>query len=235
MKDFLIELTPVYSLEVLSALLGFYFIILGKKSTHQKLFVAFLWFIMLTESYGMMTAIAYYSDYTWFSFLKDNFFSRNEWAYNIYSTIQMVFIPWYFSNYISQKWMRISMNIIGALAFLTYFGFMFKYSSLDFYNSPFLSILGGLSILTCGFIVLIEILKSDKVLKLTSFFPFYVAIGYIVYTLITTPLFIYGKYFNQMNTFFVEFRGWVFWIVNVFLYSLFSFAYIKCYRKKNSD
>jgi hypothetical protein len=220
--------------ELVAATTGLYFVFHRELNLPEKIFVAYLWLIVLVESYGLITVVAYFSDYEWFSFLKDTFFRRNEWAYNIYYAIHVFFMCWYFYWYLKDKWSRNLMLFLGSLGFIISLVFMFKYEPRDVYFSPILNATKSIFILTGSLLSMIDILKSDKLLNLKSYFPFYVSIGNIFFILITTPIMIYGSYYTLQNPFFVEFKGWVYLVVNVLLYSLFSLAFVLCYRKKNS-
>ena len=234
MFSLLLDSCSILFFELLAALTGLYFLLRRSLNLPEKMFVAYLWLIVLVESYGLTTVIAYYSDYKWFSFYKDAFVRRNEWAYNIYFAIHVFFMCWYFYWYLKEKWSRYLMLFLGSLGFLIYVFFMFKYEPRDLFFSPLLNPLNSIFILTGSLLIMIDILKSDKLLSLKSYFPFYIAMGNIFFILITTPIMIYGSYYTLQNTFFVEFKEWVYLVVNVFLYSLFSLAFILCYPKKNS-
>lgn len=224
---------PINTIELIAASAGLYFLLKKRLDLPTKLFVALLWLIVLVESYGLTTSFGYYTDYRWFGFLKDTFFARNSWIFDHSSLIFHSYIAFFFSFYLSNKKLKYTISILAIVLFigseLWQFDVIFSNRSV----SPLKSIYGSVLVVISAMFIFLEVIKNDMILRVSKFFPFYLAVGIVVFTLCTTPIDIYFSYHNLKNEFFVNFRLWVFLIVNLFLYSLITIGFIVCYRKKS--
>jgi len=105
-----------------------------------------------------------------------------------------------------------------------------------FFNKilPTTHIFGSILIFVSVMLYFFKIFQSDKILSIHKEFPFYVAIGAMVFHLIVTPLFIYNEYYSKKNMEFVEVRNLILFSANIFLYTCYILGFIICFRKSKS-
>jgi hypothetical protein len=232
--DFLLNTLPITLLELLAALaIGWYY------RYKQGVDRAALWlfrFLLLTvvvELTASYAAIAYFSDYRYFAFVKETPFSNNYWIYNLFILLTVGFYCYYFSSYYrSAAWKR----FIG-LSVMIYFlicAINLWYSDDFFYQySPLSFLLGSLLIFLSISLYFVDLLQKDKQVRLLHNLPFYVAVGTLLFYLSLAPLTIYSKYFNSDNSNFVSFQTQVLLITNLLMYLTYFIGALIC--KKNSS
>lgn len=228
-------LLPSYLAEFFAAIIGLYFLLKKRLDIPTQLFVGLLWIVILVESYGLITCFAYYSDYKLFGFLEGTFFAKNGWIFDHSGLLFDAYISYYFSCYISNKRIKRLIQVLAVMLFVFSELWQFDIIFSNRTDSPFSNVFGAVLMVISAMLLFLEIAKSELILKVSHFFPFYLAVGIVVFTLCTTPIFIYFGYHNFQNEFFVNFRLWVFLVVNLFLYSLISIGFIVCYRKRSLD
>ncbi len=226
-------LIPLDIAELMAASTGLFFLFKKRLDLPTKLFVASLCLIVLVEGYGLITCFGYYSDYRWFGFLKDTFFARNSWLYDHSNLIFDSYIALFFTFYMSNKKLKYAIRILVITLFIGSELWQFDVIFSNRSDSPLQAVYGSVLVVISAMFIFLEVIKSDMILRVSKFFPFYLAVGIVVFKLCTTPIQIYFTYHNLKNEFFINFRLWVFLIVNLFLYSLITIGFIVCYRKKS--
>ena len=111
---------------------------------------------------------------------------------------------------------------------------MFYYDGF-FPSSPkFITIAGTFLLFFSVMFFYFELLRSDLVLQLKRFLPFYISVGVLVFNLSITPIEILSQYFNleEGNELFIKLHINVLLIANIFMYSTFILGFIICSRKK---
>ncbi len=80
-----------------------------------------------------------------------------------------------------------------------------------------------------------EFLKSNKILNFKYSLPVYIALDLLVFKLTISPLKIYSNYFNDnISPEFVSLFSLAILGTNIWLYSIFTYGFLKCSLKKNS-
>ncbi len=221
--------------EVLAALVGtLYFKQL--KYRVEELTRYFIWFLWLTVFVELVFGWT-----PWFiknldslTYLEESFLSNNHWAYNIYFIVSFLFYVFYFKNNIKSKKMNLILNWLMVIYFIA------SISSLIFTNVYFIGtshvtyILGSILIFLSVMLYFYETLQSDKILSFHKFFPFYVAIGSMVFHLVVTPLFIYIEYYKIENPEFVQIRRLILYSANIFMYTCYTVGFIVCSKRNKS-
>lgn len=236
-SDFLIFLLPIFTLEILAALAGTFY--LKREPSHiksTKYLVLFLWFTVFIELFGCYAPVAYFTDYSVFGFIKDTPFENNFWLYNIYNILNYSFFTLYFTSFLKNKiWKKIFLFltigfIITSVSVILFKGIYFRSSS------TFVTISGTLLLFFTVFLFYFELLRSDMLLQLNKFLPFYISVGVLVFNLCITPIDILSHYFSiaDGNELFVKLHLNVLLYGNIFMYSTFILGFLICLRKKKS-
>src|SRR5690606_29583804 len=92
--------------------------------------------------------------------------------------------------------------------------------------------LGAILLIISILLFYIEILQSNKILNLKYYLPFYFSIGSGIFYLCMTPLFLFFKFNNLQNEFFMEIYTQLLFYGNLFLYSLYTISFFICLRDK---
>lgn len=218
--------------QLLAAISGNFYLKKGKQPKKwNKYFVKFLWLTFFVEFLGLYAAVGYYSDYNYLSCIKDTPFADNSWLFNLFLIFNFAFLAAYFSSFIENEiiqkviaWLIILYVLISS-GYLIYTDVFFKYFSRV---SVFLgSVLLIISILLFYY----QILKSEKLLKLKGYLPFYLSIGCGIFYLCTTPLFLYTNYLSIEDVVFLQFYQYVLFIANIFMYLFYALSFVVCSRK----
>jgi hypothetical protein len=78
-----------------------------------------------------------------------------------------------------------------------------------------------------------ELLQDEKLLEIKKSVKFYVSVAFLLFNLISLPLWIYFKYFsNAISPEFVKLYQSIFYFSNVLLYTTYIFAFIYCAQPK---
>lgn len=234
-NTFLANVIPIDLLELLAAIAGSYYI--RKKGNVEKVdhyLVSFLWLTFFIEIIGSYVAVAYFSNYTYFEFIKDTVFDDNSWLYNIYTPISFVFFVYYFRSYLSSKISRDILKI-SIILFIIASTLNLIFSDTFFTTVSVFSTLTGTIILVLAiFLFYFELLNSDKLLSLKYYLPIYISIGALVFNLCITPLDFFLQYFNPDNDLFVIISTKMMLYTNIFMYSTYILGFIICSKKKKS-
>lgn len=197
--------------------------------------VYYLWLMIVVESYGFMVGLSRQSDYKYFWFLKDTFFQNAIWAYNIFRILYVVIFIIYFLNFIKNNNERIFIQIL-TLCFLVLASAIYlDLETLQLPVNPIMKITGSLLSFITILLFFLNLLKSNQIINLRTYFPFYVAMGYLFFLLSTTPLDIYFKYYDiTLNESYVNLRATIYLFINIFLYSTLTLGFILCFWMKKS-
>lgn len=237
MIEFIIDyLLLIYLLEMGAAFAGTLY--LKKVKNHKKetrLFVIYLWLVVIVEFVGLYPSVAYFSDYRIFPFIENTLFERNYWWYNCYNIIKYyIFYRFFISQFDNDKTRKIlsviSLILIGSfiLDYLISGSFWVSYSS-------YVAIGGSLYLLVLILMYHISLLKSDKILAINKSIEFYISIGLLIWHISGTPLFIYNRYFSLQNEEFIEFHSSFLRLLNVFLYGTIIVGFLVCARLKKEE
>ena len=221
----------------MAAVAGSYYL---KKTIPQfkssKYLVLFLWITVFVEMTASYVIVAYYSDYNIFSFVENTSFVSNFWLYNIYNVIGFSFLILYFISYLKNKYWKIVFLIL-TIGFVVVPSIVL-FSTPAFFEPPSQFIIITRTLLLFFSIILFyfELLRSNLLLELKRFLPFYISVGVLVFNLCVTPLDILFHYFNIVdgNELFVKLRLNVMLYANIFMYVTFTVGFLICSRKKKS-
>jgi hypothetical protein len=199
----------------------------------MKIFIWYLWFVVVVETLGMYGYILLNNyDYDWFIWLKNSAICSNTWLYNIYSIVSILVFGKFFSQIIREKF---SKNIIkvSVILYLIFSVFYFVFSGAFFYKSILYNWFVE-TFIVFVFVILYykQLLRSDKILVFSKLPIFYISSGLLLFYLCAAPLFTFDGYFYEVNKSFVQFRHVYMFIINIFLYSCFTFAFLYTIRFK---
>ena len=232
---YLLTVIPINLLELTAFAAGIYFLKnRANTSLANKVLIYFLGFTLLVELLAKYAAIAYFSEYEYFGFVKDTLFERTNWIYNIYIIIMYSFFIYYFGSLlISVKTKSIFKKlsflfIVVSILNLIFSGVFFKSSSV------FISIIGSLLLLIVIIYFYFDLLKTDKIINLKKYLPIYISIGILIFILCETPLSIFSQYFKTINKSFIVLKTNILLLVNIIMYGTFITGFIIT-AKSNSN
>ncbi|MDX1700018.1 MAG: hypothetical protein R3250_05330 [Melioribacteraceae bacterium] len=206
----------------------------SRKRDH-RLFVKFLWSVLVIDLLGNYAGLAYFDNYELFGFLEGTPFVRNIWYYNI---VEVYFIGFY--TYILRRQLsgpKIK-NLIKWFAFIYVFLAvlnMFFFGNLFEGDLILNDMAGAFLIVLSVFAYFYEMMLSDKVLSFYKSLFFYVAIGVSISYLTIIPINIYDDFITQQNEVFLEVFYTVVRYANIFMYSMFTLGFIMDYRYRRSE
>lgn len=231
MLDFIIEhnIYIGYIFEIIAALSGSYYLLKTPNAPNEiKYFAWFLWYVFLMDFSSLYALWAYFDNYETFPFLKDSLFTRNVWMHNWNHLISLSFFIFLF---IKQLEKTVYKKVLKAALFIFAIFGIIKLSSS---NQLFFSY--DMSILFVGVFLLIiaissyyfKLLLSDQVLDFKRNLLFYISVGLLVWHLCVPPIHLYSIYFSIENADFIKMHSTVLLYCNIFMYGIFSFAFIYC-------
>ncbi|AFL82022.1 hypothetical protein Aeqsu_2567 [Aequorivita sublithincola DSM 14238] len=238
LSDFLFFILPIFILEVSAALAGSHYLkktIPRSRSTRH--FVYFLWFTVFVEFIGSYAPIAYFSDYRYFTFIKGTPFENNFWWYQIYILVSFSFLVLYFISFLKNTLLKRLFALL-VVGFIISSVIIYIYTDGFFKStSQYASITGTLLLFFSVILFYFELLKSNLLLQLKRFLPFYLSVGVLAFNLCVTPVEIFSEYFNLEggNNLFVKLRVNVLLYANIFMYAIFIVGFLICSRKKKSS
>ena len=222
-----------YLFELIAALSGTYYILKNKSAPFRfEFFAWYLWFVFLGDLFGIYALWNFFDNYETFPWLKTSVFVRNVWWYNCLKLINYIVVPVILINSLNnlkyKQGLKIAVllfSIVGVAEFI--------FSGKFFTDYIIQNILLGTSLLFISFVIYLrKLLLSDNILKYSRDLSFYIGIGYIIWNLCVTPIFIYQSYFNIKNEEFILLYAAVIRYSNIIMYSLFAFAFIYCAQTK---
>ncbi len=230
---YLLTALPINLFELIALITGVYFLKNNPKTLlANKTLVYFLGFTLLVELFAKYAAIAYFTKYEYFGFVKDTLFERTNWIYNIYTIIMYYFFIYYFGSLlISVKVKSIfkKLNflfIVVSILNLIFSGVFFKSSSV------FISVIGTLLLLIVIIYFYFDLLKTERIINLKRYLPIYISIGVIIFILCETPLSIFSQYFKTINKSFIVLKTNILLLINIIMYGTFTIGFLVCAKKK---
>ncbi|HLS12554.1 MAG TPA: hypothetical protein VK050_10365 [Flavobacteriaceae bacterium] len=234
--DYLKSVGLIFSLEIITVITGLYFLFTRKVSKTIKLYIYLISATLLVEILALYTAVAYFSDYKYFSIVEGTRFAANFWMYNIFEIVTIVFLLYYFGRLLTSK---------GYKKLLLGFGSVFVLSSIivfiinddAFFSqvSAFVTITGAfLLLISIGF-YLVELLQGKIILKGQNRFPLFVAVGVGISYLASLPFLIYSNnYHSSGDQDFIDLYIRGLQIINIIVYLILINGFFICLSKKNS-
>lgn len=239
MQDFIHYLLSgklyIFSVELLAALAGIYYLRKTKTTKWNTYFVVFLWITLVFEITGLYSTFGYYSDYRYFSFVENSVFRANFWLFNIYAIFAFSFLSLYYRSMLTSKTSRTYLKILIVLYILVSVSMLFP--SKDFFGgfSKFSFFSGVFMLLLSVFMYYYELLRTDKILNLKYNLSFYLSVGLILFYVCLTPLTFMSDYLASEDGMFLKLYDNFLLYGNLFLYSTFIFAFIICSKKNKSS
>jgi len=235
MLDFILENKIHITLisEFVAALCGSFHLFKTQKTLRDiKYFVWFLWFVFFLDFSGLYALWAFFDNYKTFPFLEDSLFQRNVWLHNWLILISLSFYNFLFIKQLGRVAYKRILNF--ALLLFILFGIFKLISSNQLFYSY------DMTVLIAGVLLLIitiasyyfGLLMSDQVLQFKKSLLFYISAGLLVWHLCVPPIQIYSAYFSVENIEFIKLYTSVLMYCNIFLYGIFSFAFIYCAQEK---
>jgi len=220
--------------ELIAALCGTYYLLKNKNAARRfKFFAWFLWFVFFVDQFGIYALWNYFDNYETLPWLKDSAFVRNEWLYNFLKLITYIVISSILisslenSKFKNRLKLAVVLYLIIGVAEIIFSGKLFYAYIIE---NIFL---GTLLLLICVAAYFRKLVLSDNILNFYKDLTFYIAVGYLVWNLCVTPIFIYDSYFNTKNEDFILLYAAILRYSNIFMYGLFSFAFIYCAEGKS--
>ncbi|WP_156888609.1 hypothetical protein [Christiangramia echinicola] len=218
-------------MELIAAVAGSIFLTkTNRENSDYKIFVRFLWSVLLIDILGGYAALAYFSNYELFGFIKGTPFVRNEWYFNIVEVYFILIYTYLFRSQLSGRRMKylLKWSMMGYLIIAV----LNMYLSDDFFTGDLMlnDMLGAFLIVLSVFFYFFDMMISDKVLTFYKNLFFYVAIGVTISYLVRVPISIYGAYFNERNDAFLELFYDLVRYTNIFMYSMFAMGFYMDYR-----
>lgn len=234
LEYYLNNLFPVNFAELLAAFAGTYYLTKNPKAgTAVRIFVYFLWFTLLVEIIGLYTAYAYFTNYRGVEFLKGSLFESNHWLFNIYQIFSyLIYFLFFILHLKLEKYRKI---LVYFTAFFVVTAILNLIFSGIFFNafSAYTHIIGTVILILCISAYYYELLSSDRILYFYKNVEFYISIGALIFHVVTTPLFIYSKYFKLQNPDFLSVYFFILKSVNFFLYGIIILGFLVCtFRRK---
>jgi hypothetical protein len=222
-----------YLLEAVAIVAGFYFLRHKPLDTVTRYFVYFLVLTFSIETIGHIPTLIYY--YEELHFLKDTFWAQNFWLFNPYLILSFLVYINYFKWKINSLGARKILNILSVFYLVTAIGNLI-FSDVFFTTfSSYTYMMGTLLVFLSISYYYYEILTSDRILVIKNSISFYISVAALIFHLVSTPLFIYFKYFDRsLSPEFINFYLILFMSVNIFMYTCFSIGFAICSQKKNS-
>jgi len=231
MSSFLIEnyMTIYRGSEILSVLAGV-FCYKKFKSKSARIFIWFLVYVQFLEIIGdYPRKVKKIDSLNWVGELIENtLFANNYWYFNVFwSVVVSAIIAYYFYLVTTDKILKKVIKL-GTICFLlaSVIILLLDYETL-YYNLIFsIEVLSLALILLVIFSYFTELLYSDKILKFYRSLSFYIAVGVLVFWILTTPMDFYEQYYNTSDTAFILLKRYVYLFSIVFMYLTFSFGFI---------
>lgn len=230
--DYIVFTLPINVVEILAAIAGT--IYLKKVPAHNlstKYFVWFLWLTVAVETVGMYAPLGFFEGYQFFSFLEDTVYQDNKWLYNSFAVITAIFYTYYFGQFIKSKTQKIilkvlvSFFVVSSVINLALSGVFFTE------DSKYVYLLGTFLVFFSITLFYFELLKSDMLLNLKGYLPFYLSIGVLVFSLCMTPISLFSEYFNSENSAFVKLQSHLILYSNLFMYTFFIIGFYICRKR----
>ncbi|MFK8059646.1 MAG: hypothetical protein AB8B78_06085 [Polaribacter sp.] len=182
-------------------------------NTKEKYFLYFLWYVVLTDTYGAISA--------WI-------FEKNSmWIYILFFFFSYLFyFCWYYSILVNKRQKKIMLS--GILIFLIIAFFDFFTQSWE-HNHIKTYITGSIITVVGSFMFFSEVLNSNQVLNVKNKLGFWISVGLLLFNVGLVPFTIYSKTFDAEY----EFRTIILVGLNVILYTCYSLGFIWMKKEEN--
>lgn len=203
-----------------------------------RYFIYFLVYVWLMSNIGNYTY--YFWKYELFkSFheaIQDTVLKYNYWWFTLFWGLASVsFFAWYFNKILANPLHR---KILGVafwfFLIVSIIVILFDMENFFLGYNPFIDINGAIVIMFCVAFYFIEILQSEKILQFYRDITFYIALGILLFWLITTPLVFFEQYYRVYDPAYWNLRTYIYLAVNLMMYGLFSVGIIVS-RSHNHD
>lgn len=231
-SDYIINVGPIFLIEILAAIAGTYYLKKGATSRSTRWLVIFLWMTVAVEFISSYPVVAYFTDYKYFSFVECTPYADNKWIFNIFIILNFTFFIYYCGSYLEGRVIRSLVKYSAISYVISAIGYLLLTDIYFIETSQFSIIVGTLLLFVVIILFYFQLLKSDKILNLKYFLPFYISIGVLIFNLCITPLDIFSEFYSNKNTIFWKFKNIAFLLSNLFMYSCFILGFLICRRKK---
>lgn len=217
--------------ELLAALGGSYYLFkIPQVKPIIRIFVYFLWLILLVENLGLYALFNYF-DYGYFKFMEGTAFENNYWLYNSFHVLSYMVYFYFFIYQLKINKIRKYLTLMAWFFFASSISFLI-FSGVFFVNFSFYTIITGTIILIlCIAAYYYQMLTSDSILHFQKNPTFYISVGALIWHVVVTPLLIYGKYYSTTSPEFIKMYGLILTSANIFLYGIFFLGFIISSRK----
>ncbi len=183
------------------------------KNSYLKYFLFFIFYVFLTELFGY---------YTGFILRKSTFY-----IYNIYVFFSTIFYLTLFKFYIKNNKFYINLMLIAFILFYFY-NILFLQKTLQT-SQTYSIILAGIFIVISIIILLIELLNSDKILKINKLLLFWISIGVLLFYSGILPIYVVVDLLNYQGLFDYIILG-----LNIVMYGCFITGFIVSKKEYNT-
>ncbi len=217
-------------LEGCSAIAGFYYINKKSEEKSNQLLTFFLLLTFLTEAIGTIPLIIYHQESL--HYLKGTVWYSNYWLFNPYNIISFVLYVVYFKLQLGNFLLKKILNV--GIVFFVISSITNLILSDVFFNSysSYTQFSGIILLFLSISFYYYELLISNRLLEIKNSVPFYVSISFLLFNLISMPLWIYMEYYSNRSPEFVIMYRYIYITANILLYSTYIFAFIYCAQQK---
>ena len=220
-------------LEGFSAIAGIYYLRKYPNDSSNKLLTYFLIITFSIETIALIPAIIYHHEAL--HYLKKTVWYSNFWLFNPYLIASFSFYCFYFGKSLKSGMLKKILNYL-VIFFVISSSLNLVFSNVFFVSYSYFTLFVGVALLFLAVsFYYYDILQDEKLLEIKKSVKFYVSVAFLLFNLISLPLWIYFKYFNNsISPEFVKLYQSIFYLSNVILYSTYIFAFIYCAQEKSS-
>ena len=221
-------------LELMAAIAGLIYLRKSKTvSPEIRIFIYYLCYIFIIETYGLLPIYAWVTNYEVLSFYEDSVFGHNFWWANLNMIIYSICFSQIYIRNLSSRNQRnfLWTALIGVVGFS-----IFRFSTTgEFFvkTDSYVSVLQTFIVFLSVCFWYLEILKSDKIIYFYKDLKFFISVGIVLWSLLKTPLDIYSAFSNLANEDFWELDQEILRYLNVFLYSMYILGFYADYQFRN--
>lgn len=200
--------------EILAAIAATIFFFKYKK-TSMKYLLLVLWLIVLTEQFGLIMGqkriLLYENKY-------------NYWIFNIMKPIwKLLYLYIFYKSLENKKYKKWIRNFIAIYIVSLIINWVFLQNFLTEIES-YSHIIGAFFIISSAIFYLIELLKSDKIIRFYRKLLFWVSIGLLTFYGGTIPFIIVRDYYANLN--YIHNIYLIIYVLGTLMYLLFAFGFI---------
>ncbi|ORL46953.1 hypothetical protein IIF7_03006 [Zunongwangia atlantica 22II14-10F7] len=190
-----------------------------------KCLMCFFWWTWFADTGAKYAALLYLNEYQFLD-VRNTVFERSGWVYNIVCIVSILFYTWFYHRLISNKIFKKTIKILGITGALLCVILYFTTEGFWVYTNGNASFVRGIIVIIYCVLCFLDLMNSEQFISFYKFFGFYFTIGIFIFYLLTTPLFIYSKYFTWDSYEFSMLMVFVIKVCNVVLYSLCVIGYL---------